>query len=141
MPTARELEDLWRAKSDDELLEAAAQLGEYTPDGQKVIRAELMRRGFEDPMDQRGEAGGAATVEAAPPRDCLRCHAEMRFVGTRGVDRAGWIATGEMREAVTDGAAFDLYVCPECAHVEMFLNLPAEEEEEETEDESGPTKA
>ncbi len=130
MPTARDLEQLWRDKSDDELLEAASALGEYTPDGQAVIRAELKRRGFEDPVDQKGESALAATGEAPPPRECVRCRVDMKFLGTRSARTADWTAVGEVSELLEEGAAFDLYLCPECARVETFLNLPVEADEE-----------
>ena len=64
MATRREIEQAWRAKTDDELLEAAGTLGEYTPEGQDVIRAELTRRGFEDPVEQKGESALEAEVKA-----------------------------------------------------------------------------
>jgi len=136
MATAREIEQVWRAKSDEELLEAAGALGEYTPEGQNVIRAELKRRGFEDPVEQRGESALEATGEGPPPRECTRCRIDMKFLGTRAVRAADWLAVGEVREIMGDGASFDLYLCPDCAHVEMFLNLPFEEKEEEEEEES-----
>jgi uncharacterized protein YbjQ (UPF0145 family) len=41
-----DLEQLWRAKSDEEVMEAGAGLDEYTLEGQGVIRAELLRRGL-----------------------------------------------------------------------------------------------
>ena len=129
MATRREIEQAWRAKTDDELLEAAGTLGEYTPEGQDVIRAELTRRGFEDPVEQKGESALEATGEGPPPRECIRCRVDMRFLGTRAVQTADWLAVGEVREVVADGASFDLYLCPECARVEMFLNLPVEEDE------------
>ncbi len=124
MPTAREIEQLWRGKSDDELLEAAGALGEYTPDGQRIIREELKRRGFEDPVDQHGESALEATGEGPPPRECSRCRVELKFLGSRVVPVTEWTTTGEVPEV--DGASFELYVCPECARVETFLNLPAD---------------
>ncbi len=129
MPTARDLEQLWRNKSDDELLEAAGVLGEYTPDGQRVIREELKRRGFEDPVEQKGETALEATAPGPPPRECTRCRAEMRFLGSRAMPPGDWVAAGDAPELLEDGTSFDLYVCPECSHVDMFLNLPVDEGE------------
>ncbi len=40
---------IWRSKSDDELLEAAAMLADYTEEGEGLIRAELQRRGLAAP--------------------------------------------------------------------------------------------
>ena len=39
------LEDIWRQKSDEELIAAAAQLTDYTEDAQPVIQAEISKRG------------------------------------------------------------------------------------------------
>jgi hypothetical protein len=44
-----EPEEIWRAKSDDELLEAREDLSEYTEEGERIIRAELQRRGLPEP--------------------------------------------------------------------------------------------
>jgi len=40
------VEEIWRAKTDADVLVAASQLDEYLPDGQQVIRAEMQRRGL-----------------------------------------------------------------------------------------------
>ena len=40
------VEEVWRRRSDDELVEAAQRLEEYTDEGRKVIQAELLRRGI-----------------------------------------------------------------------------------------------
>jgi hypothetical protein len=37
---------IWRSKSDKEVVEAARQLADYEDDGQRIIRAELERRGL-----------------------------------------------------------------------------------------------
>lgn len=42
-------EQVWRGKADDEILAAARRLAEYTEDGERVIRAELRRRSFDEP--------------------------------------------------------------------------------------------
>ena len=52
-----EAERIWSEKSDEDLIDAAANLGEFTPDGQRIVRAELKRRGLEDPLEQAGEDG------------------------------------------------------------------------------------
>jgi hypothetical protein len=36
-----EAERIWSEKSDEDLVDAAATLDEFTPDGQRIIRAEL----------------------------------------------------------------------------------------------------
>ena len=40
-------EDIWRRKSDDDVIVALMNLGEYTQVGQRVIRLEAARRGLE----------------------------------------------------------------------------------------------
>jgi hypothetical protein len=42
-------EQIWREKSDDDLIEAGGRLFEFTADGERIIRAELRRRGLPDP--------------------------------------------------------------------------------------------
>jgi hypothetical protein len=52
-------EQIWREKSDDDLMEAAERLFEFTAEGERIIRAELRRRGLPDPP--------------APVDYCCRC--------------------------------------------------------------------
>ena len=42
-------EQIWREKSDDDLVEAGERLSEFTLEGERIIRAELRRRGLPDP--------------------------------------------------------------------------------------------
>jgi len=44
-----DVEKVWGGKADDEVLAAARRLAEYTEGGERVIRAELRRRGFDEP--------------------------------------------------------------------------------------------
>jgi len=57
-----ESEKLWRAKADDEVLAAARRLAEYTEEGERVIRAELRHRGFDEPppIIRHSDPGGEA---------------------------------------------------------------------------------
>ena len=127
-----DIEKIWRDKNDEDLLEAAAKLDDFTEEGQRVIREELRRRGMEDPVEQAGEAKAeAADVEAdeaepmsLPEPECTRCRAEMRFRGARTL-------LGEVGNLFSNSDAFDLYVCPKCGHAELFASeigaAPAEE--------------
>ncbi len=127
-----DMEKIWREKSDEDLLEAAAQLADFTEEGQRVIRAELQRRGMEDPVEQAGES--ASVIEATEPEEggpeetasdrpdetlpepeCLRCHAEMRYRGTRTM-------LGEAGNLFANSEVLDLYICPKCGHVELFAS-------------------
>jgi hypothetical protein len=42
-------EQIWREKSDEDLVEAGGHLFEFTSEGERIIRAELHRRGLPDP--------------------------------------------------------------------------------------------
>ena len=46
---------IWREKSDDDLIEAAGELDQFTDEGRGIIRAELKRRHLEDPVAQQGQ--------------------------------------------------------------------------------------
>jgi hypothetical protein len=126
-----DLEGIWREKSDDDLIEAAASLGDYTAEGQQVIRAELKRRGLEDPVDQAGGAGVVEATTEVPPIECLRCHVELRHLGTKSFhEGTPWGAMGELFHLFENAEAFDVYVCPQCGHVDLFVDdvseVPAE---------------
>jgi len=56
---------IWAAKSDDELLEAADELFEYTEEGEHIIRAELRHRGLPEPDPPIGK--------------CVRCGRSIAF--------------------------------------------------------------
>ena|ERR1035437_1090512 len=42
-------EAMWSGKTDDQVTDAAIHLSDYTEDGERIIRAELRRRGMPDP--------------------------------------------------------------------------------------------
>ena len=42
----RDAEEIWRGRSDEQLVDAARHLDEYTEEGRSVIRSELLRRGM-----------------------------------------------------------------------------------------------
>jgi hypothetical protein len=44
-----DLEELWRSRTDEQLLEAFSALEEYSEQGQRVIHAEFVRRGLAEP--------------------------------------------------------------------------------------------
>ncbi len=49
-----EMDRIWRAKTDEEVVEAARNLVEYTEEAARVIRAELQRRGLPEPDREAG---------------------------------------------------------------------------------------
>jgi hypothetical protein len=125
-----EAERIWRAKSDDDLIEAAAELSEYTEDGRRVIRAELHRRGLEDPVEQAGfivpEPGVLepdGTKESVPGPECLRCEVEQRYLGTKKFrEGANWGVLGELGHLFEHSETFDIFVCPTCGHVDFYVD-------------------
>jgi hypothetical protein len=96
-------EDIWRAKTDEELLEAGEQLAEYTEDGERIIRAELHRRGLPEPGPPIGACARCGRVIAPNHQadECSQCGEPL----TPGILRAlGAVAgrlKGEGRPAVT----------------------------------------
>lgn len=123
-------ETIWRAKSDDDLLIAAAELDTYTEEGKRVIREELRRRGFEDPEDQVRFIAPEQEVKPAeeegeipaPNPRCVRCEVDQRYLGVRRFRQTA--DSGSLREDARPFAidqTFDVYVCPQCGHVDLFL--------------------
>ena len=117
-------ERIWSEKSDEELLEAAATLEDFTEQGQAIIRAELRRRGLEDPLDQVSEwtrwhdASGAEI-------ECLRCKTPVRYVSPQEEGPLKGVLTGRTLPIYAPGI-LKLYACPRCGHVEFFMDLEDE---------------
>jgi hypothetical protein len=125
-----EAERIWSEKSDEDLLDAAADLDQFTADGQRIIRAELKRRGLEDPLEQAGDDD--VGQEAAPPVECLRCRVSLRLLDPDTAEQAaGWSKVRGLRSLVELSNSFDVYVCPQCGHVDLFAQMPVEEEKPE----------
>jgi hypothetical protein len=70
-----ESEEIWRAKSDEELLEAREDLSEYTEEGERIIRAELQRRGLPKPDPPIGScpACGRPVARHHQGDECAQC--------------------------------------------------------------------
>ena len=68
-------EQIWREKPDEDLVEAGERLSEFTAEGERIIRAELRRRGLPDPptpVDYCGKCGRG--IYADGPQDaCQHC--------------------------------------------------------------------
>lgn len=133
-------ERIWNAKSDDDLLIAAAELDTYTDEGRRVIREELRRRGLEDPLDQARfiapeqetkPAEDEGEFPAANPR-CVRCDVDERYLGARRFRQtADSGALGGLGQPFAIDQAFDVYVCPRCGHVDMFVGGVGEDTQPE----------
>ncbi len=131
-----EAERIWREKSDEDLLEAAAELHEFTEAGQKVIRAELQRRGMEDPDVQASliapEPGAKLPEDEdesqIPNPRCVRCRVEERYLGTKKFhEGTHWGLLGEIGHLFEHSESFDVYACPRCGHVDFFVDGMEEE--------------
>ena len=124
-----EAERIWSEKSDEDLIDAAASLDEFTPAGQLIIRAELKRRGLEDPLEQVGEHGEQPEHATPPEVECLRCNVSLRLLNPDASDQAaGWSMVRGLRTLLELSDSFNVYVCPQCGHVELFAQLPLGEE-------------
>lgn len=120
-----EAERIWREKSDEEVLDAAAELDQFTADGQRIIREELKRRGLEDPVEQ---GGGEEPEEEAPPVECLRCSTELHLLDSDAAESpTAFSRVRGLRSLVELSDSFDVYICPHCGHVDLFARLPVEE--------------
>lgn len=125
-----EAERIWSSKSDEALLEAAADLASFTEEGQRVIRAELKTRGFEDPWEQGqftaadvGTRAMDAEAESTAP-DCLRCEIPLSYIGEKRFhEGTRWGLIGELGHLFEKSESFHVYACPECGHVEFFVDI------------------
>lgn len=68
-------DDIWAAKSDEELLQAASELGEFTEEGERIIRAELRRRHLPPPDPPLGRCSrcGKSIYRSDPLDSCTQC--------------------------------------------------------------------
>lgn len=144
-----ELERLWRGKTDEELTSAGGHIRDYTAEAQAVIRRELERRnlqprveedaletlseddmesvdendGEEVELDSDADESGLSVESEAGVVDCLRCNSPMDYLGTKRFhEGANWGVLGELGEWFVKKESFDLYVCPRCGKVELFVN-------------------
>ena len=118
-------EDVWRAKTDDELLEAVEQLSEYTAEGERIIRAELRRRRLPEPAPDIGACPhcGRAIARNHQHDECPQCGEVLPPDILRALGAASIEVRGEVRTALTplgdpltvtwevvrsSGASFDL---------------------------------
>jgi hypothetical protein len=82
---AMDPEQIWREKSDEALVEAGEHLSEFTSEGERIIRAELHRRGLPDPpmpVDYCWKCGRGIYADT-PDAACANC-GEPLAQGVRG---------------------------------------------------------
>ncbi len=134
----RDAERIWREKSDEDLIDAAGELDQFTEEGQRIIREELKRRGLEDPVEQAAEEGGGSPGEGTVAAlECLRCRTPLRELQAAGGEsqRVQWPGPGLQ---FLDAGFLRVFACPSCGHVELFVDrLPEEEEKDEVEEAEG----
>lgn len=68
-------EQIWREKSDEDLIEAGERLSEFTSEGERIIRDELRRRGLPDPPTPVGYClkCGRGIYADGPDDACENC--------------------------------------------------------------------
>ena len=60
---------------------------------------------------------------APNPLQCPRCGVPLDYVGTKKFhEGARWGALGELGELFVKKEHFDVYVCPRCGRVELFVD-------------------
>ncbi len=54
---------------------------------------------------------------------CLRCAVRLDYVGTKKFhEGTRWGVLGELGELFVNKERFDVYVCPQCGKVELFVD-------------------
>lgn len=80
------------------------------------------------PLDTGIAREDLAPIDPADRRlDCLRCHAAMDYAGRRRFhegSQAAPFVLGNLGELFVRREMFDLYACPDCGKIEMFLPAP-----------------
>jgi ribosomal protein L40E len=63
------------------------------------------------------------TDRAHDPMVCPRCDTELKYTGTREFhEGTRWGFLGNLGELLVNKERFDIYVCPRCGRVEMFVD-------------------
>src|SRR5689334_3878635 len=110
---------VWTRKSDVQVVDAAARLSEYTPEGQRAILAELSRRHLADPRSDADDGSDRSppefsalqfdqAVTGAPPPPtggvAVACSACQTAINTEYFDVNGHILCDRCRRAVESAA-------------------------------------
>lgn len=93
-------EAMWSGKTDDQIADAARQLSDYTVDGERIIRAELRRRGMPDPPPTQRPIDESNSPVVSRYRDAYRVGAALVGLGNAikvvGAILAGIIFLGSL---------------------------------------------
>lgn len=55
--------------------------------------------------------------------DCLRCRTPLQYMGTKKFhEGTRWSVFGDLAELFENREQYDVYVCPQCGKVEMFVD-------------------
>ena len=72
--------------------------------------------------------GGLPEAPPARSLQCLRCACDLDFAGRkRFQEGTNWGLLGEVGELFVRRERFNVYVCPRCGHVELFVDGIGEE--------------
>lgn len=57
------------------------------------------------------------------PLSCPRCDKKLNYVGTKRFhEGTRWGVLGDLGELFVNKESFDVYVCPHCRRVELFID-------------------
>ncbi|MBT7067995.1 MAG: hypothetical protein HN919_16980 [Verrucomicrobia bacterium] len=91
-----------------------AEADQYRPEAIAIANEELVRRGR--------EPGAEPGASQEPDLDCLRCESKMVFSGQKRFHEGARLGVlGDLGELFVNREYFDLWVCPNCGHVEFFM--------------------
>jgi hypothetical protein len=66
--------------------------------------------------------------EQANPLSCARCSKALEYVGMKRFhEGTRWGVLGELGELFVNKERFDVYVCPRCGQVQLFIDGIGEE--------------
>ncbi|WP_396207693.1 hypothetical protein [Gemmatimonas sp.] len=55
--------------------------------------------------------------------DCLRCRTSLQYMGTKKFhEGTRWSVFGDLAELFENREQYDVYMCPQCGKVEMFVD-------------------
>jgi hypothetical protein len=61
--------------------------------------------------------------------ECLRCRTPLQFMGTKKFhEGTRWSVFGDLAELFENRESYDVYMCPQCGKVELFVDGVGEEQ-------------